>query len=129
MTPAENPGVSEDRQSLWALILPPAMWAAHFIVSYSAAAVWCGAVGRHAPLGASGFAFMALTVAALAGIVISGRRGWSMYRHGGEKATHHRDTAGDRLRFLGLATVLLAALSGIATAYTALAVAVVRNCS
>jgi hypothetical protein len=121
--------VHEDRQSLWMLVTPPAIWALHFLASYAGVAVWCGTVGRDRPLGMLGIVFWIFTAFAVAGIVLAGRKGWRRNRHGSTGQTHHQDTAEDRHRFLGLATVLLAALSAVATLYVAIAFALIGSCS
>jgi hypothetical protein len=33
--------LQEREESLWALVLPPTLWALHFLLSYGTAAVWC----------------------------------------------------------------------------------------
>lgn len=125
--------VREDNQSLWALTIPPCIWIGYFLASYIATALWCGTAGRDAPLGPVAVGFAAATVVALAAMAVAGRSGWRRYKHPGPlvetAATHDRDTAEDRHRFLGLATVLLAALSAIATVYVALSVILLPNCS
>jgi hypothetical protein len=128
MNPSIHSNVHEHRQSLWPLVIPAAIWAFHFVGSYAAAAVWCGAVGRDQPLGIIGIAFAVVTVLAIAGIVAIGWGGWKRYQHGSSDLSH-QDTAEDRHRFLGLATFLLAALSAIATLYVAVAVVLIGSCS
>lgn len=121
--------VEEPRQSLWALTVGPAIWAAHFLASYIAAAVWCGRAGAHAPFGPAMVAFAVATALALAAVTFVAWRGWARYNHGEAVPSHHKDTPGDRHRFLGLATLLLALLSAVSIAYTAMAVAMLRGCS
>lgn len=128
MNTSSHGEVHEDRQSLWILVIPPAIWALHFIGSYAGAAVWCGAIGRDRPLGILGVIFAVATVLAVAGIGAAGWAGWKRYKHPSSGDTHHQDTAEDRHRFLGLATVLLATLSAIATLYAAIAVALIGGC-
>lgn len=129
MNASSHSEMHEDRQSLWMLVIPPAIWALHFVCSYAGAAVWCGAVGRDQPLGMMAVAFAVLTALALAGIVAAGWGGWKRYQHGSSDQSHHEDTPEDRHRFLGLATALLAALSALATLYVAIAVALIGSCS
>jgi hypothetical protein len=121
--------VDEPRQNLWALTAGPAVWTAHFLVSYAAAAVWCGRAGPDTGFGMAMAAFAVVTVLALAVVMWVGRRGWVRYNYGEAVPSHHKDTPEDRHRFLGLATLLLAALSGVAIVYTAMAVAMLRGCS
>jgi hypothetical protein len=133
MTRSAHSQVDESRQSLWALTVPPCIWVAYFLLSYIVAALWCGSAGRGGSLGPLVIGFGSITLIALIAIGASGRQGWRRYKHDSHNSdavpSHHRDSPEDRHRFLGLATVLLAALSAIATVYVALAVAVIRTCS
>ncbi len=121
--------VAEPRQSLWALTAGPAIWAGHFLATYIAAAEWCGNAGTHARFGDVIVPFAFVTALALATVGWVGWRGWVRYNHGQSMPNHHKDTPEDRHRFLGLATLLLAALSAISIVYSALAVAMLRGCS
>jgi hypothetical protein len=112
----------EQRQSLWLLTLGPAIWIAHFGLVYAAASIWCAKVTSDGSLGAMHQIVAGLTIAALAAIAIVGRVGWVRHTYGEEDDTvppHDADTPEDRHRFLGLATLLLAWLSGVATIYVA----------
>jgi len=129
MSSSANSEVSEDRQSLWAVAVPPTIWTVHFLMSYIGAALWCGGGGRGGSPGQRAIGFGVLTAAALIGIGVAGWRGWLKYQHGGAVPSHHRDTPEDRRRFLGLATALLAGLSGTALIYVALAVIMLRGCA
>jgi hypothetical protein len=133
MTRVPHADVAEDKQSLWALAVPPSIWFAHFLASYIGVALWCGNAGRDGSLGWVALGFAVVTVIAMSGIVAAGWFGWRRYKHGNEEGgavpSHHRDTPEDRHRFLGLATVLLSGLSAIATLYVAVAVAITGNCS
>jgi len=132
MSTSARSTTAESRQSLWSLVIPPAIWLGHFLVSYGVAALWCGTADRTAALGNLGVGFGVFTACAVTVIAVAGWRGWTRYRYPGARReavpSHHRDTPEDRHRFLGLATALLAALSAIATLYVAIAVAVVGNC-
>lgn len=119
----------EPRQGLWTLTAAPAIWGGHFLASYIAAAIWCGAAGAHARFGAAAVGFAAATVLALALVAWVGWDGWQRYNHGEAVPSHHKDTPEDRHRFLGLATLLLAVLSAVSIFYTAVAVAMLRGCS
>lgn len=109
----------EEQQSLWLLILGPTIWAAHFLVSYISAAVWCARFAADQRLAWMPGFVLTMTVAALAGIALVARVGWQRHSHGGgrHKAPHDADTPDDRHRFLGFATLLLALLSAVATAF------------
>jgi hypothetical protein len=129
MNPEPASAIQERRQSLWLLTFSPAIWAVHFLLSYSAAALWCGPQQAHGggtgPLQAlvGGTALLALL-----GIGITARLGWRKHGYGNEAPPHDRDTPEDRHRFLGFATVLLSGLSAIATVYTGLSILLVGSC-
>jgi uncharacterized membrane protein YbhN (UPF0104 family) len=120
----------EDRQSLWLITFGPAIWGAHFALSYALASVWCAKVTTDGSLGALHEVVAALTVVALAGIGLVARAGWRRHRHGDENASapHDEDTPEDRHRFLGLATLLLALLSAVATTYVAMSAYFFSTC-
>lgn len=115
---AETP--SERTQSLWLLAVSPGIWTAHLLASYLTAAIWCAKAGRDAGLGGVRIAIAGFTVAALAGILFTGWRGFRRHRLGSATVPHDFDTAADRHRFLGFATVLLSGLSVVAVLYVAL---------
>jgi hypothetical protein len=122
--------VAEERQSLWLLTISPSIWAAYFMVSYIGAAVWCGTVtDRSGELGWFRAGMAGLAVVALIGIWITGRLGWRKHTHGIGDPPHDADTPEDRHRFLGYATVLLSALSAVATVYVALVAFFIRTCA
>jgi hypothetical protein len=125
------PGVdlSERSVSLWALVASPALWAAHFMLSYITAAIWCAkASGPEQSLASVRVAIAAYTLAALAGIAVVGWRGWKRQSIGSSSAPHDADTPEDRQRFVGLATLLLSGLSAVAVLYAALAAAFIGSC-
>jgi hypothetical protein len=128
MSPTSN-HLDEDRSTLWVLTFSPAIWAVHFLVSYSAGAIWCGVVaGREGSLGPVRLAILGSAVLAIVAIALIGRRAWRSYRHWNNPAEQHADTAEARHRFLGFATVLLSILSAIAVIYVAAATLFVRGC-
>jgi hypothetical protein len=109
----------ESRQSLWLLVVSPSIWAAHFLLSYVTAAVWCAKTAeRGGSLGPVRPAIAVYSAAALVAIAWNARVGWRRYRHE-SAATQHADTPPDRHRFLGFATLLLAGLSFGAVAFVA----------
>lgn len=130
MTPASHEHVAEERQSLWLLTISPAIWAAHFLASYIAAAVWCGKIAeRDDGLGAIRLGIVGMALVALAGIALTGTVGWRKHKHGEAEPPHEEDTPEDRHRFLGFATVLLSALSAIATLYVAIVTLFFQTCA
>jgi hypothetical protein len=118
---------AETNQSLWLLASAPAIWAAHFMVSYVTAAIWCAKAGTAASVDGVQQAVAIFTAVALAAIVWIGWAGYRRYAHGREDELH-RDTAADRHRFLGFATLLMAGLSAVATLYVALAAVFFETC-
>ena len=70
--------LAEENQSLLRLAASPMIWAAHFLLSYITAAIWCAKVaGPDGPLGVVRVAIAMYTVLALSGI---GVIGWSAFR-------------------------------------------------
>lgn len=111
------------------VFIPPAVWAAHFLVTYVSAAVWCARfAGRAGSLGSLRGAVAVYTAVALLVIVTTGVGGYRRHYHPEETPPHDADTPADRERFLGLATALLAGLSVIATIYVAAIVLIVHTC-
>lgn len=119
----------ESNQSLWLLVVSPAIWAAHFLASYVTAAVYCA---KFAPADGSltpvRWAIAAYTVAAFVGIAITAWFGWRRQRYGTPEDVHI-DTPLVRHRFLGTATLLLSMLSAVATLYTAMTAVFLGDCS
>jgi hypothetical protein len=119
----------EHRESLWRLIVSPTIWAVHFLASYITAAVWCAKQStRFDSLAPVRWAILVYTVVALAGIALNGWGGWRRHRLGDATVPHDADTPGDRTRFLGFSTLLLAALSAIATVFAAFVILYFEDC-
>lgn len=109
------------------LAAAPAIWAAHFMLSYVTAAVWCAkAGGPDASLTGVRLAIAGYTVLALLGVGVVGRRAHRHQRHA--DPPHEADTPESRQGFLGFASLLLSGLSAIAILYAALAAAVMETC-
>ena len=120
---------AEKNQSLWLLTASPVIWAAHFLLSYGTASVWCAKVaGPGGSLGGVRVAIAVYTVVALAGIGMIGWGGYRRHSHGDASVPHDDDTPEDRHRFLGFSTLLLSALSAVAVIYAALVVLFFRSC-
>ncbi len=100
------------------LALGPAVWAIHFVVTYATVSVWCARlVERSGSVAPVRSAVIWYTAGARVAIVLIGWSGYKRHSYGGQPPPHEEDTAGDRHRFLGLATALLAGLSAIATMF------------
>lgn len=119
----------EQDESLWRLTVSPVIWATHFLLSYISAAVWCAkVVGRAGALGEIRLAIAVYTLLALVGIVMVGWHGFRSHRFGSAVGAHDFDTPESRHRFLGFATLLLSALSAVATLYVATAAVFIGFC-
>jgi hypothetical protein len=119
----------EENESLWFLISSPVIWAAHFLLCYGTAAVWCAkVVGYGGSLATTRMAIAIYTVLALAAIGVIGWVGYRRHKFGYADLPHDDDTPEDRHRFMGFATLLLASLSAVAVIYAALAAVFVDRC-
>ena len=115
--------------TLWTLIVPPTIWAAHFLFCYLWVAVTC-AKSSAPGTALNGFPLATLiaTIVALLGIVAAGYIARVQSETPGDPAPHEQGTAIDRLRFLALSTRLLAGLSFVAVIFTALPVIIFGDC-
>jgi hypothetical protein len=113
------------RVTLWTLIVPPGVWAVHFLFCYLWVAVSCARQGAFPRFTT---AFVIGTVAALAIIVASGWIAWVQSRVPGDPAPHDEGTDIDRLRFLATSTLLLAGLSFVAVIFTAAPALMLTDC-
>jgi L-asparagine transporter-like permease len=111
--------------SLWTLIVPPSVWAVHFLFSYLWAALNCAKVGRFAEFPTL---YAVGTVAALVVILAAGTVAWVQQHTPGDDPPHEQGTAVDRLRFLAKSTLLLAGLSFVAVIFTAAPVVFLTDC-
>lgn len=119
----------EKNESLWRLVVSPTIWAAHFLLSYVTAAIWCAKyVPRDGSLDPVRWAIAGYTLLAIVGIALNGWSGWRRHTLGSATVPHDDDTPEDRHRFLGFSTALLAGLSAVATLYAALVIVFVRSC-
>jgi hypothetical protein len=128
-----------DKADLWTLLMPPTVWAVHFLFCYVVAAVHCAKVGGiNLTEPSAGISFAALgevrplvavgTVVALGLIVVSA---WQAWRHWGpdlEGLPHDDATPEDRQSFLGFATLLLSGLSFVSVIFIALPAFLIQDC-
>jgi hypothetical protein len=120
---------AEENQSLLLLTASPVVWAAHFMLSYLTAAIWCAKVaGPAGSLGGVRLAIAIYTVLALGGIGYIGWRAFRRHSYGTATLPHDDDSPEDRHRFLGFAALLLSALSAVAVIYAALAAVFIGSC-
>lgn len=121
--------LDEANTSLWALAVPPLIWAAHFLLSYTTAAVWCAKyAGPERTLAPARIAIGIYSALALAALTVTAVRGYRRQRVADLREPHDRDTPEDRYRFVGYAAMLLSGLSGIAIVYAALVAVITRSC-
>jgi hypothetical protein len=126
-----------DHYSLWLLTIAPTIWAAHLLLCYITAAIWCAKfVASGGALGGTRSAIVWYTALAFVGIALTGWEGFRRHRYpstahgvgGTETTTHDLDSVEDRHRFLGFATLLLAGLSAVGIFYAALAASYFETC-
>lgn len=119
----------EKNESLWTLIVSPTIWAAHFLLCYVTAAIWCAKfASRFDSLGPMRWLIGVYTAVAIAGIAWNGFGALRRHRHGEATLPHDADTPEDRHRFLGFATALLAALSAVAVLFAGLVTFFFHDC-
>lgn len=121
--------ISEKNQSLLLLAASPILWAAHFLLCYITASIWCAKVaGPAGSIQPVRITILVYTVLALAGIATIGRVGYCRQAFGNAHLPHDEDTPEDRHRFLGYATLLLSLLSAVAVIFAALVVVFFGDC-
>ncbi|GGB23173.1 hypothetical protein GCM10011380_11090 [Sphingomonas metalli] len=113
------------RVSLWTLIVPPSVWAAHFLFSYLWAALNCAKVGQFARFPTL---FAVGTVLALLVILAAGAIAYVQQATPGDEPPHESGTRVDRLRFIAKSTLLLAGLSFVGVIFTATPVVFLTDC-
>lgn len=121
--------IPKEVESLWTLFTAPVIWALHFLACYVIAAIYCAKAGA-APFG---FATMrlglgAVTLLALAGILLSAYLAWRQWDFGADDPPHDEPSRLDRLRFQGFATLLLSGLSFAAVVFVALPLVFIEAC-
>ncbi|RWQ43948.1 MAG: hypothetical protein EOS21_03535 [Mesorhizobium sp.] len=116
-------------ETLWTLFTAPVVWAAHFLVCYLGAAIYCAKpelVGLSFSAVRAGIA--AATVIALSLIALSAWLAWRQWGFGTEDPPHDDPTRRDRTLFQGFATLLLSGLSFIAVIFTAMPALFLTEC-
>ena len=119
----------EHKDNILLLTLGPLIWAAHLLLSYGTASIWCGKmVETGGSLGAVRGAIVVYTLAGLAATAVVAWMGYRRHRTGGANLPHDDDSPEDRYRFIGYATFLLACLSFAAIAYAGSITLFFRSC-
>lgn len=121
--------VPKEIESLWTLFTAPVVWALHFLASYGSFAVYCAKADAAGP----GFDMLritlaAVTVLALAMIVVAAWLAWRQWGFGIHDPPHDRPTRTSRTLFQGFATLLLSGLSFAAVLYAALPLVFIEGC-
>jgi hypothetical protein len=127
-----------DRADLWTLLMPPTVWALHFLFCYLVAAIACAKGGITLTAPAAGFSYAPLegvrpavaagTTVALALIGIGAWQAWKHWGMGQDLPPHDTASDEDRQHFLGYATLLLSALSAVSVLFIALPAFLILDC-
>lgn len=123
----------EHQESVWWLTLAPSLWTVHFLASYLTAAIYCEKAtivpeGQSVDAWPVQLAILIYTLLALPLICLVAWHGFERHTFDNAELPHDFDSSGDRHRFLGFATFLLAVLSAVATIFTGLVVVFVGSC-
>ncbi|RWB26693.1 MAG: hypothetical protein E5V25_15460 [Mesorhizobium sp.] len=121
--------IPKEIETLWTLFTAPVVWAAHFLVCYIGAAVYCAKpelVGLSFSAVRAGIA--AATLVALSLIALSAWLAWRQWGFGTDDPPHDDPTRRDRTLFQGFATLLLSGLSFIAVIFTAMPALFLTEC-
>ncbi|HEY6631401.1 MAG TPA: hypothetical protein VIZ90_08115 [Rhizobiaceae bacterium] len=116
-------------ETLWTLFTAPVVWALHFLACYAGAAIYCekpGLLGND--FGNLRLVIAAVTILALAMIVVSALLAWRQWGFGTGDPPHDDPTYSDRLLFQGYATLLLSGLSFVAVIFTAMPAIFITEC-
>ncbi|MDO9106982.1 MAG: hypothetical protein Q7U57_18745 [Methylovulum sp.] len=116
------------KSSLWMLVVPPTVWALHFLFSYVYTAVRCAKSGSVEAIVDIRTGITVATVVALLLVAASGYVAWTQSRIDGDLRPYQDSTDEDRLHFLAAATLLLAGLSFVAILFTAIPAFIFEDC-
>jgi hypothetical protein len=122
-------GRASPGQSLSTPIIAPVVWSVHFMTCYTWAALACGRLATADRFGAARTGIVVVT--AIAAVAIAACFVTGFRRHGRRLPDQSNDvgTPEDRTRFMAFMTMLLAALSLIATLFVGVAAAAMTRCS
>lgn len=127
MKPKDAPRLI-DQGSVWVLVAAPSIWAAHFLVSYWIAAIWCAKSDAQS-LTMPSWIIAGLGLVCIAVIVVLALI--AIRRYGGVFLVFEEITEGSergRDRFIGHVTLLLCILSAAAIAFTIIPGMVLGQC-
>lgn len=117
------------RDSLWSLIAGPTIWAAHFLISYISAALFCAKFAGPTSLDILRVIIAIATVVALVGIGFAGVQAADNWRQAlNAEWAADANSLTMRRRFVGRAAFLLSGLSGVSVLYVGLTVLFVSSC-
>ena len=120
---------AEANDSILLLTAGPLIWAAHLLLCYGTASLWCAkVVDVGGSLGAAHGAITIYTLIGLVGAIAVASIGYRRHRAGAASLPHGDDTPEDRFRFVGYATFLLACLSAVAILYAGFVTLFFRSC-
>lgn len=114
-------------RTLWPIFVGPVIWAAHFLVCYIFAAVFCAKAGFAADFTAVRLVVAGATAAALAGIAVTGYHGFRQWRVAFD-IRQDQPTDEDRRQLLGQSAMLLCGLSAVGVIYGGLPAVFIESC-
>jgi hypothetical protein len=128
-----------EKADLWTLLMPPTVWAVHFLFCYLVAAIHCAKLGginltepssgiSFAPLGEVQPLVAGGTVLALVLIAIGARQAWRHWGFGDDDPPYDAATPENRQHFVGFATLLLSGLSFVSVIFIALPAFLIGDC-
>ncbi len=121
--------VPKQIETLWTLFTAPVVWAAHFLVCYIGASIYCDKPELDwLSFSAVRAGIAAATVIALSLIALSAWLAWRQWGFGTDDPPHDDPTRRDRTLFQGFATLLLSGLSFIAVIFTAMPALFLTEC-
>jgi len=120
----------EEEASLVRITLGPLVWAVHFVLSYSATAVFCAKLDQpQEAIAWLRWGIVGGTLLALGVIAWLGRNAWHQWREDNPDIWEDpAATSEDRHQFLGHAALLLAVISFIGVIYTTLPALFAATC-
>lgn len=120
----------ETGTDLWRVILPPSIWAVHFLTCYVVAAVYCEKAGRAAALDPVRSAVIGLTLAGVAVILMATRGVWQVRGRSltDDDFEYEHNTAEERHRFLSHVSLMLSALSVVGMVFVMLPAVLLETC-